>query len=151
MRTPKLFLLFFLSLFTFSCEKEIDPTSENLWGAEEEKWKAKEIINYDYTLQISCFCIREYTLPKRIEVRDNQVVSVEGLPFEYLNDPSYRTIDEFFDYIQTQRTLNPVVETIEYDKEYGFPSYIYFDISEMIADEEIGYTLTDFKPQINIP
>ena len=43
------------------------------------------------------------------------------------------------------------VETIEYDKEYGFPSYIYFDISEIIADEEIGYTLTDFKPQKNTP
>ena len=69
-----------------------------------------------------------------------------GQPFESLNDPSYRTIDEFFDYIQTQRALNPAVETIEYDEEYGFPSYIYFDISEMIADEEIGYTLTDFKP-----
>ena len=78
-------------------------------------------------------------------------MSVEWLPFESLNDPSYRTIDEFFDYIQTQRALNPVVETIEYDKEYSFPSYIYFDISEMIADEEIGYTLTDFKTQINTP
>ena len=151
MRAPKLFFLFFVSLLIFSCEKETDPTAQDLWGAEGAKWKAKAIINYDYTLQISCFCIREYTLPKRIEVRDNQVVSVEGKPFESLNDPSYRTIDEFFDYIQTQRALNPVVETIEYDKEYGFPSYIYFDISEMIADEEIGYTLTDFIPQTNTP
>jgi hypothetical protein len=146
MRALKLFFLFFVSLLIFSCEQETDPTAEDLWGAEGEKWNAKAITNYDYTLQISCFCIREYTLPKRIEVRDNQVVSVEGQPFESLNDPSYRTIDEFFDYIQMQRALNPVVETIEYDKEYGFPSYIYFDISEMIADEEIGYTLTDFKP-----
>jgi hypothetical protein len=39
-----------------------------------------------------------------------------------------------------------VVEEIQYDDEYGFPSYIYFDISERIADEEIGYTLTDFVP-----
>tara|TARA_B100001093_G_scaffold379916_1_gene365277 strand:- start:310 stop:765 length:456 start_codon:yes stop_codon:yes gene_type:complete len=150
-RPSKLFFLFFVSLLTFSCEKETDSTDEDLWGHEGEKWKEKSITNYDYTLQINCFCIREYTLPKRIEVRDNQVVSIEGLPFESLNDPSYRTIDEFFDYIQTQRALNPVVETIEYDKEYSFPSYIYFDISEMIADEEIGYTLTDFKPQTNTP
>ena len=146
MKNLRLFFLAFGSLLILSCEKETNPTVEDLWGPEGEKWKAKDIINYDYTLQISCFCIREYTLPKRIVVRENQVVSVEGKPFESLNDPSYRTIDEFFDYIQTQRALNPVVETIEYDEEYGFPSYIYFDISEMIADEEIGFTLTDFEP-----
>ena len=34
----------------------------------------------------------------------------------------------------------------EFDSIYGFPSYIYFDISEMIADDEIGYTITNFIP-----
>jgi hypothetical protein len=39
-----------------------------------------------------------------------------------------------------------VVETLEFDPTYGFPTYIYYDISEMLADEEIGYTLTEFIP-----
>jgi hypothetical protein len=56
------------------------------------------------------------------------------------------TIDEFFEYIKNQRLENPIVESLEFDSMYGFPTYIYFDISEMIADEEIGYTLTDFIP-----
>ena len=79
-------------------------------------------------------------------VRDNKVISVAGVLFKELNDSSFRTIDGFFLYIEEQRKLNPVVEEIQYDDEYGFPSYIYFDISERIADEEIGYTLTDFVP-----
>ena len=136
---------FLIGLLIYSCEKEAI-SSPDSWGPEGEKWKSQDLTNYDYTLQISCFCIREYTEPKRIVVRENQVISVAGIPFDSLNDPSYRTIDQFFEYIVSQRKLNPVVETIEYNEEYGFPSYIYFDISEMIADEEVGYTLTDFTP-----
>ncbi|MGB1020739.1 MAG: DUF6174 domain-containing protein, partial [Flavobacteriaceae bacterium] len=39
------------------------------------------------------------------------------------------------------------VEELEFDPTYGFPSYIYYDVSEIIADEEIGYRVSDFKPQ----
>ena len=134
-------VLFFLCLM-LSCEKE---ESSPLF-ADAEKWTSYGFSNYDFTLQISCFCIVDYTQPKRILVRDNKVISVAGVPFEELNDSSFRTIDGFFLYIEEQRKLNPVVEEIQYDDEYGFPSYIYFDISERIADEEIGYTLTDFVP-----
>ena len=39
-----------------------------------------------------------------------------------------------------------MIENLEFDSIYGFPSYIYFDISEMIADDEIGYIITNFIP-----
>ena len=139
--SPFFQILFFLFL-TLSCDKG-EPS--NL-GTEAEKWASYGFSNYDFTLQISCFCIVDYTQPKRILVRDNKVISVAGIPFGELIDSSFRTIDGFFFYIDEQRKLNPVVEEIQYDDEYGFPSYIYFDISEMIADEEIAYTLTDFVP-----
>ena len=141
-----LFLIFSFSMLQIvSCSKdtEITPTTE--LGFEAEKWKSLGILDYDYTLQITCFCLVEYTQPKRIVVRNNAVVSVEGVPYEEINDTSFRTIDGFFEYIEEQRKLNPKVEEIEYDSKYGFPTYIFFDISEMIADEEVGYTLTDFK------
>jgi hypothetical protein len=144
MKYSPFFALLFSLCITLSCEKENKSTSS--LGAEAEKWASYGFSNYDFTLQITCFCIVYYTQPKRIQVRDNKVISVAGVPFEELNDSSFRTIDGFFLYIEEQRKLNPVVEEIQYDDEYGFPSYIYFDISERIADEEIGYTLTDFVP-----
>ena len=135
-----------LVLLTFSCVKNTEVLPEEELSVEEQKWRDQNLESYEFTLQISCFCIVDYTQPKRIQVRDNKVISVAGVPFEELNDSSFRTIDGFFLYIKEQRNLNPVVEEIQYDDEYGFPSYIYFDISERIADEEIGYTLTDFVP-----
>ena len=146
MKAPQFIFILGMFLFYVACAKNDEPFPESTLGADAEKWEALSLKDYDYTLQISCFCMVEYTMPKRIEVRDNKVISVAGVPIEKVNDPSYRTINGFFEYIIEQRKLDPVVEKIEYDSEFGFPTYIFFDISEMIADEEIAYTLTNFTP-----
>ena len=143
MKNPFLPLLFVLFL-SATCTKNEEPSSD--LDAEAEKWASFGFKNYDFTLQITCFCKDEFTRPKTIEVRENTIITVSGVPIENPSDSPYRTIDEFFIFIKEQRKQNPVVEDIKYDDQYGFPSYIYFDISEMIADEEIGYTLTDFVP-----
>lgn len=145
MKRNALYLL--ILLFSLGCEKNTEPPAEDSLSKNEKKWEAFDFENYSFTLQITCFCIVDYTLPKTIVVRDNAVVSIGGRPFAELNDVSYRTIDEFFDYIRERQKENPVVETLDFDETYGYPSYIYFDISEMIADEEIGYTLSDFNPE----
>ena len=44
-----------------------------------------------------------------------------------------------------QLSNNPDYYEIEYDTNYGFPKSMFFDMSEMIADEEIAYYITDFK------
>ena len=41
---------------------------------------------------------------------------------------------------------NPASAVIVYDKTYGFPTIASFDMDVMIADEEIGYYLSDFIP-----
>jgi hypothetical protein len=127
-----------------SCVKNTLIQTEEELSVEAQKWKSFGFSDYDYTLEIICFCPIEYTKPKRISVRNNKVVSISNNTEDVFTDTSFMTIDGFFEFIEDQRKQNPVVEKIEYDPEYGFPTYIYFDISEMIADEEIGYILTNF-------
>jgi hypothetical protein len=79
-------------------------------------------------------------------VKSNEILSVNGVDYADLEYETHKTIDEFFDYIEERQNQNPVIENLEFDSIYGFPSYIYFDISEMIADDEIGYTITNFIP-----
>ena len=79
-------------------------------------------------------------------VKSNEILSVNGVDCADLEYETHKTIDEFFDYIEERQNQNPVIENLEFDSIYGFPSYIYFDISEMIADDEIGYTITNFTP-----
>jgi hypothetical protein len=144
----KLYLAPFFILFIFlNCTKNTEVIPEDEVSQQEQKWKKQGITEYAFTLQISCFCIVDYTRPKSIVVKNNQIESVNGIAYTDLEYETYMTFDDFFEYIKERQKENPVQENLEFDPTYGFPTYIYFDISEMIADEEIGYTITDFLPR----
>ena len=144
----KLYFAPFFILFIFlNCTKNTEVIPEDEVSQQEQKWKKQAITEYEFTLQISCFCIVDYTRPKSIVVKNNQIESVNGIAYTDLEYETYMTFDDFFEYIKERQKENPVQENLEFDPTYGFPTYIYFDISELIADEEIGYTITDFLPR----
>ena len=133
-------------LLTFSCIKNTEVLPEEELSVEEQKWRDQNLESYEFTLQISCFCIREYTLPKRVVVQNNEVVQVDDTPYEKLNDSAIQTIDGYFDFIRETRKQNPDEEEITYDTDLGYPTYIFFDISYQMADEEIRYTFSELIP-----
>lgn len=135
-----------LVLLTFSCVKNTEVLPEEELSVEEQKWRDQNLKSYEFTLQISCFCIREYTLPKRVVVQNNEVVQVDDTPYEELNDSAIQTIDGYFDFIRETRKQNPDEEEITYDTDLGYPTYIFFDISYQMADEEIRYTISELTP-----
>lgn len=137
-----------LVLLTFSCVKNTEVLPEEELSVEEQKWRDQNLKSYEFTLQISCFCIREYTLPKRVVVQNNEVVQVDDTPYEELNDSAIQTIDGYFDFIRETRKQNPDEEKITYDTNLGYPTYIFFDISYQMADEEIRYTISELIPSI---
>ena len=82
-----------------------------------------------------------------VTVRNKQVISAETNStnfFEPLPEP--RTIDDWFDVLK--RAIDRKAERIAvtYDKVFGFPAEVYIDISSMIADEEQGWTISNFIP-----
>lgn len=135
-----------LVLLTFSCVKNTEVLPEEELSVEEQKWRDQNLKSYEFTLQISCFCIREYTLPKRVVVQNNEVVQVDDTPYEELNDSAIQTIDGYFDFIRETRKQNPDEEEIIYDTDLGYPTSIFFDISYQMADEEIRYTIGELIP-----
>ena len=137
-----------LVLLTFSCVKNTEVLPEEELSVEEQKWRDQNLESYEFILQISCFCIREYTLPKRVVVQNNEVVQVDDTPYEELNDSAIQTIDGYFDFIRETRKQNPDEEEITYDTDLGYPTYIFFDISYQMADEEIRYTISELIPSI---
>ena len=138
----------FLLFIILNCTKKtgVIPEDELNLQEQEKKWKKQGITDYEFTSQISCFCQSDYTLPKAIVVKNNEIQSINRVAYANLEYENHMTIDELFDYIEDRQNKNPVIENLEFDSVYGFPSYIYFDISEMIADDEIGYTITNFIP-----
>ena len=131
-------------LFFISCSRSDDQIDE-LKG--KELWESLNINDYNMTQRISCFCFPfEFTQPKDIQVKNNLIASIDGKnPTETIGYNSFMTIDKLFDFIESKLDEEPEFHEIEYNKEYGYPESLYFDMSKMIADEEIGYLITNFK------
>ncbi len=51
------------------------------------------------------------------------------------------TISDLFDRVEQAQQSNAFVVEVEYHKKRGYPIEIYIDENEMIADEEIGYSV----------
>lgn len=141
------FLLIFLF---FSCEKretlEPNPIDMELSLAK-EKWENKNFNNYKYTLEVSCYCNNDG--PNDIEIKNNDLFKVNGksVTSEQLENEYWdvKTIEELFNIIDSKLEDNPFRFTLKFDESYGFPIDIYFDMEEMIADEEIGYKISYFQ------
>jgi hypothetical protein len=74
----KPYLLAFLLL---SCsEEKIEPLND--FELSKNKWEALTVYSCSYTFQISCFCRREATLPKAVQVVNGKTVKVDGVSYD---------------------------------------------------------------------
>tara|TARA_B110001452_G_scaffold55679_1_gene43016 strand:- start:1755 stop:2144 length:390 start_codon:yes stop_codon:yes gene_type:complete len=111
-------------------------------------WESKQISSYSFVQTISCYCITDYTSPKAVVVLDDQIISVNQVPYDSEIHQSILTVNDSFKYIRGGLNQNPASYTVLFDENYGFPNQFYFDYDLQIADEEIGYTFTGFVSQI---
>jgi hypothetical protein len=115
----------------------------------EALWKQKQPMHYSYQLQPSCFCPPEYTQPIAIRVFKGKVQQADlvnskrPLPADRKEDA--KTIEDLFKIIREALERPAASTTITYDPSYGFPSSISIDVDQMIADEEMYYTVKNFK------
>ncbi len=139
--------LLFMTLISCDSKDVVVETDLSTLDKQQQLWESKGIDSYSFTQRISCFCTQEYTQPKEVVVRDGLVVSVAGATYDADLDQSILTVDARIDYIRKSLERNPEASRVTYDPIHGFPTNFYFDFSFMIADEEIGYTFTDFRSQ----
>jgi hypothetical protein len=140
----KFLFRFIFFLILLSCTKKSELGQNN---TQFQKWKNQKIADYEFTLTVNCFCTIETRGPHAIVVKGNKIQSVNGETYDPIKHYAVKTIDELFEVISINLERKPFSKTLEYDSRYHFPSNIYFDISQMIADEEIGYTVSQFKPR----
>jgi hypothetical protein len=135
-------------MLCLSCSKQnaqIPPTPLEELNVQREKWEAQGIENYSIKQQMSCFCAYEVTEKFQVTINNNSIVSVDGASPDTQWHAHLMTVDDTFDRVLQIMKQDPVRLIIEYDSTYGFISDFYYDLSEMIADEELGYTFTNFQ------
>lgn len=105
--------------------------------------------DYDFTVAVSCFCA-DAGVPIRVEVRDGKAVAAsfvkkgrghaKGDPA-----PDYRRIS-LADIIDAANDTEAATVTVDWPEGQAYPSSVYVDQDEMMADEEIGYDVSDVEP-----
>lgn len=136
------------------------PIIKRRYEASLKKWLNKKQQNYTFTLQRSCHCLPEYTTPMIVTVQDGKVISAftESLKVDLKADGSEAdpvmidvtdramTIDQLFKEIKQSIDNNAASIDVKYDPRWGYPRSIYIDLDKRMADEELAFTSSDFKP-----
>lgn len=154
-------LVFFLLLAALPACSAVRPATpaEGLPGvqANARKWAAANVRNYTFTYERQCFCTAETRGPFVVTVANGQVASVrrlaggmtpDGQPMAGPEDtrPENRLrIEDFFDLITGAHRDGVAEVRTAYDARLGFPTSIWIDRDEGIADEEIGYQISNLR------
>ena len=137
----KLLFLFCLSLFGCETVQPLDDATTNL-----NLWNEKKIVNYSFSFKRVCFCPLEYVGPNQVVVQNGKVATVNGQAYNSAERYGViPTISELLEIIKANIDRKPVKSILNFNPTYGYPTNVFFDFSEMIADEEIGYEVTNFK------
>lgn len=122
-------------------------TSESIDKIEiaKERWEAANIDNYKAEVERICFCPppSKYT----VVVENGSIVEVvnseTGEDIE--QDNGYKTIDELFTWLLEAASRNPKKLELEFHSELGYPTFIDYNQSDMIADEEMLIRILDLQ------
>ncbi|XWN38757.1 MAG: DUF6174 domain-containing protein [Balneola sp.] len=118
-----------------------------------ERWNAYELEDYYIEQKWSCECLQPYGA--EILISKNKVVDVnfdnhriEGKQTNYDSARlRVKTVDEVFDLIDEYELTADSI-SVDYSPRYGYPTNLFINPSNMIADEEIRYTFRGLKKVI---
>jgi hypothetical protein len=108
-------------------------------------WNEQALSDYSYVFNWSCFCLPEYTAPVNIRVEQGEWTEMsfvlDGKPVIEENWQRYKTIDELFEIIDDAFRQDAKEIHATYDPDLGYPTSVFIDYSELIADEERGFNV----------
>ena len=113
---------------------------------EVNQFKFNGLQNYDMSVQRECFCTEEWRDPYRLNVRNGNITLViNERTGEAVNPQDFNlpTVEDLFQQIETACTEPYADLNVVYDIDMGYPASSWFDMNECIADEEVGFTVTD--------
>lgn len=93
--------------------------------------------HYRMSVSLSCFCTPDAAAPHRIEVRDGRPTRPSGMH-------RYATVGRLFARVQEAIDQRVAVLDVRYDR-HGVPRELWVDVSQLIADEELGIHVTRFR------
>ena len=136
--------LIVMSCLVLETPASIDSTeTQEQLNHNRSKWTSKNIKDYQYTFNWSCFCPPEHNKAVIISVRNGVLASIKYADGSGAVDkskyPNYRTIDGLFEFVQDAINRKAYRMTVSYDTNLGYPASASIDYDQRIADEEKSF------------
>lgn len=114
-------------------------------------WSEAGPSDYGFVFAWQCFCPADFRGPFEIEVQAGAISSVRLVDTDALLDPSewenYMTLEGLFGFIEDGFDRNAVQVRVTYDPVLGYPAEAWIDYSQMIIDEERGFSVSEVMPK----
>ena len=144
-RLPAAALLFAAALIlgSMACGNSTGPEMDQL-TLQRSIWMAAGLTDYTYDVRRVCFCpfredgvrltVLTGVLAGGIDIATGEALAADEVQW-------YHTIDGLFDLLEDAYKRDAHSVQVDFDTSRGHPTMIFIDYSEMIADEELGFTL----------
>lgn len=122
-------------------------------------WERQEIEDYQYDLQVRCFCPR-WLYPATIKVHDDTVAAVldpetgdtlrtpdSGSPALQEAPDGYPTVEGLFEVVERAIDEEYHRLSVEYNDRYGYQEEIDYEVGENVTDDEVRYNVTNFEEE----
>ena len=144
-------ILGFVAAALAACESPLSPAELRALAQAEAQWTARSFQDYVIEVRQACFCPPEVTQWARVEViagAVNRVVLLDsGAEVPSDQRGRFPTVEQIFNYIRSARDddwLKDVV--VEFDREFGFPTYVSFVPKPAILDAGGAYYVRHAGP-----
>ena len=113
-----------------------------------ERWEEQRLATYSFEFRWNCHCV--FVDWVRVSVQDGRIDEITSvatgtrLPEDQW--VGYRTVAGLFDWFDQQLAQRPVEIRAALDPVRGYPVSGYFDLSRLLADEEMGFELRELMP-----
>jgi len=133
------------------CVADPDDPARDVWEtlqAQSERWQSRGVTEYEFSVELRCFCLPEFRGPFQVDVSDDH----NGVSEVRLGDRVLGEDDragwrigrahDLFDFIRSYVRSDSI--DVTYDATTGFPLEMRADPDEHAIDDEIGFVVTDF-------
>ena len=114
------------------------------------RWECSGISNYTYRAAWQCFCSQEYVAEVDVSVLNDQVAGTEFVETSFTGevpDPQrFGTVTDLFMFIEEAPEQGAVSVNVEFHPEFGYPTEVFVDYDDRIADEEQGFVISTLAP-----
>jgi hypothetical protein len=113
----------------------------------QELWQAKGPVGYEFTIEVRCFCraVKKPAPTFRVIAGNAEATSSLNASERTLYG-DFNTIDKLFAAIRQKLSFGRYKFSVQYDAGNGIPLVADMDPVRTIADEELFFRVTGFKP-----